>query len=73
MSNDAVDKQDYYLYTRQEWWDVPGDVTHVRIHPSVRAIVGGCRHLSTVILNDGLEKIGEEAFSGLSLVRIVSG
>ncbi len=51
------------------------DVTHVRVYPSVRAIkdyaFNEFTQLTNVILNDGLEEIGEEAFRGCaSLVHI---
>jgi hypothetical protein len=43
------------------------DVTHVRIHSSVKAIknnaFNGREKWRIVILNDGLEEIGEQAFS----------
>ena len=49
-----------------EWDDIPMDVTHVRIHSSVMAIKDHafckCEQLVIVILNDGLEEIGEGAF-----------
>ena len=52
------------------------DVTQVRVHPSVRAIEAWTfskwMQLVTVILNDGLRKIGMQEFSGCtSLKRIV--
>jgi hypothetical protein len=56
--------------------DVPHDVTHVRIHSSVRAIkenlFGGCEQLRIVILNEELEEIGAWAFTYCtSMVEIV--
>jgi hypothetical protein len=73
MSDDAADEQDYFLYTGQRGGT--NDVTHVRVHPSVRAIevlaFCGCERLTTVILNDGLEEIEEWAFAECtSLVHI---
>ena len=66
MSDDDTDERDYFLYTGQEEGEVPRDVTHVRVHPSVRAIKYGafdsCLWLRTAILNDGLEEIGRGAF-----------
>ena len=51
---------------------------YIRVHSVVKAIKNwafdgnGCRQLTTVILNDGLEEIGAGAFRGFpSLVRIV--
>jgi hypothetical protein len=57
----------YFVY--YEWMesrDVPMDVTHVRIHMSVRAIKDyafcGCGQLRIAILNEELEEIGARAF-----------
>ncbi len=51
------------------------DVTHVRIHSSVRMIQGEAfwrrRQLRIVILNDGLEEIGKDAFSFCALREII--
>ncbi len=51
------------------------NVTHVRVHPSIREIkagsFSGCSELATVRLGDGLEIIGEGAFhKWTSLERI---
>jgi hypothetical protein len=59
--------QAYFVYHEgMEEYDVPEDVTHVRIHSSVRAIGDGAfydrRLLRIVILNEELEEIGEWAF-----------
>ena len=67
INNDTTDKQDYFLYTKgQERWDILRDVTHVRVHPSVKAIKDyafwDCRQLVTVILGNSLEEIGEGSF-----------
>jgi hypothetical protein len=75
MSDVAAHKIDYFLYTGQCGGDILRDVTHVRVHPSVRAIknwaFNECRQLSPVILGNGLEEIGERAFyECTSLVRI---
>ena len=63
-------------FTGQERRDIPDDVTHVKVHPSVKKIKAeafrNCRQLTTVILNNGLEEIGKRAFKGCtSLERIV--
>jgi hypothetical protein len=61
----------YYDWMENE--DIPMEVTHIRVHSSVRAIQDGifCKHdeyldnlgqLATVILNDKLEEIGCDAF-----------
>jgi hypothetical protein len=46
----------------------------INIPPSVKAIEKrafcDCSALTTAILNNGLEEIGEEAFCGSALVRI---
>ena len=75
----AIDEglQDYFVY--YEWMeegDIPEDVTHVRIHSSVRAIKNYAfydrRQLRIVILNDELEEIGVWAFSSCeSLEEII--
>jgi hypothetical protein len=67
MSNNAADEQDYYYpHTGQEREDVLDNVTHVRVHPSIRVIkawaFSECWQLLTVILNDGLKEIGVQAF-----------
>jgi hypothetical protein len=53
--------------------DIPFDVTHLRIHSSVRMIHKGAfkgrEHLRIVIYNDRLEEIGEEAFMLCTSVR----
>jgi hypothetical protein len=68
MSDDTAIEQDCFLFSQQERRDIPDDVTHVMVHPSVRAIKGwvfsDCRQLLTVILNDGLEEIEVYAFNG---------
>ncbi len=117
MERLRLDDAAYFIYTGQE--DVPMDVIHVRVHPSVRVIHGKAfsrrkrlmsvefhngvevieenafqwctslceilippsvraieeyafcfSNLTTAILGDGLEEIGELAFYGTSLVRI---
>jgi hypothetical protein len=75
--NDIRDEQEYYIYTGREadlypdcpWLHdgkVPEDVIHVIVHLSVKAIkyyaFWDHRELVTVILNDGLEEIGYQAF-----------
>jgi hypothetical protein len=59
-------RREIYLYTGQDASDIQRDVINVRVHLSVKAIKDRafkyCEQLTTVILNDGLEQIGEEAF-----------
>jgi hypothetical protein len=56
----------YYGWMENE--HVPNDVTHVRIHSSIRAIkkvaFGDCMQLRIVILNEELEEIDEWTFCG---------
>jgi hypothetical protein len=71
----TTEQNNAFVYTRQEGRDIPYDVTHVRVHSSVRAIqayaFANCRKLSTVILNHGLEEIGHGAFANCtSLINI---
>ena len=68
--------QVYFVYYGQEGDLIPGDVTHVIIHSSVRAIKNYAfkdhRLLIVVILNTELEEIGEESFAGCSsLLEII--
>ena len=69
--------QDFFIYYEQmEEGDVPRDVTHVRIHSSVRAIEEEAfnRHeqLRIVILNEELEEIGTRAFAWCSLMEEIA-
>ncbi len=54
----------HYIYTGQS--NVPRDITHVRVIPSVKEIgrhaFSGCRKLINVELCVGLERIGRGAF-----------
>jgi hypothetical protein len=66
--------QDYFVY--YEWMgsrDVPEDVTHVRIHSSVRRIKDKAfwwrTQLRIVILNKELEEIGADAFCFCTLME----
>ena len=81
LSNDAsaiaeAEVADYFIYYGRWGEIIPWDVTHVKIHSSVRAIKDrafrGRGQVVTVFLNDGLEEIGEWAFERCtSLERIV--
>ena len=58
---------DYFIYYGRWGEIIPWDVTHVKIHSSVRAIKDGTMYkriycLAIVNLNDGLEQIGSHAF-----------
>ena len=65
----------YFVYHGRENQAIPHDVTHVKVHSSVRRIWDYTFYhrtsLLVVILNDGLEEIGRCAFREcLSLLRI---
>ena len=68
-----IDLDGYFVYHGREDEVVPRDVIRVRVHPSVRVIKDfafkQCSTLTTVILNDGLEEIGEDAFSSCTSLR----
>ena len=55
-----------FIYTGQGKEDIPRDVTHVKVDPSVKAIrfqaFRGCSRLRTVNLGKALEEIGVGAF-----------
>ncbi len=89
-NDDFGDERQYYVYTGREavvmpdgWFlsddmchDIPANVMHVIVHPSVKVIEEYAfwqrGQLTTVILNDGLEEIGECAFESCnSLQRIL--
>ena len=76
--NDGAVQEEYFLYTGRDDEVVPEDVTHVRIHSSVRKIKNnaffchGLPVLVAVIFNEELEEIGMRAFGNCtSLERIV--
>jgi hypothetical protein len=64
--HNAMYERQFFIYTGQEVGDVPEDVTHIRVHTTVKVIMAwafrGCKGLVCVILNDGLEEIGAGAF-----------
>jgi hypothetical protein len=72
---DDWNEGEYFIYKGEEIDDIPRDVTHVIIHPSVRAIRGSafkcCSNLSIVNFGEGLEEIGEKAFEGCSSIQAV--
>ena len=63
----AVEDGRYYVYYGREGEVIPRNVTHVLIDSHVRAIKAhafqGHGQLAVVILNDGLEEIGQAAFA----------
>jgi hypothetical protein len=72
MSN-AGDQGAYSVYTGQARSDIPWDVIHGRVHPSVRRIKAwafvGCLQLAIVILGKGVEEIRACEFYGCTLLR----
>jgi hypothetical protein len=62
-----------FIYTGQENDDIPVDVIRVIVHPSVSVIRGRAflsrSNLTTVLLSEGLEEIGEEAFAYCTSLR----
>ena len=66
----------WFLYTGQDSSEIPRDVTHARIDPSVKEIddsaFNGCEQLVEVQLSEGLEIIGYAAFAACkSLERFI--
>ena len=61
----ADDGNDVYIYMGGDQ-EVPWDVTHVRIHKSVkiirREVFSGCEDLVSIEMHDGVEIIEEDAF-----------
>jgi len=68
-----MDLEGYFVYHGREDEVVPRDVIRVRVHPSVKVIKEKAfyerEQLTTVILNHGLEEIGEGAFRQCSSLR----
>jgi hypothetical protein len=52
------DKGEDFIYSGEEGSDIPWDVIHVNVHPSVNAIKDGAFELMAVNLGEGLEEIG---------------
>jgi hypothetical protein len=70
-----MDSNETFLYTGQALEDIPRDITHVVVDPSIKEIgveaFAGCSQLRNVELCEGLERIGDWAFeSCLSLTSI---
>ena len=61
---EGIHLQESFVYYGREI--TPNDVTLIKVHMSIKSIKAEAfkdrRQLTTVILNDGLEEIGEEAF-----------
>jgi hypothetical protein len=64
-AEDGDDNDDVFIYMGGDQ-EVPEDVTHVRVHKSVKIITEGafydCRNLVSVEMHDGVEIIEEQAF-----------
>ncbi len=74
-----MDSDKTFLYTGQALEDIPRDITHVIVDPSVKEIgeeaFAGCSQLRNVELCEGLERIGDWAFescTSLTSIRIPS-
>ncbi len=69
---DHADDGDVFVYMGGDQ-EVPWNVTHIRIHKSVKIIRArafiGCRNLVSIEMHDGVEIIIEEAFWGCSSLR----
>jgi len=65
-----------FIYTGQSRDDIPRNITHVRIDPSVKsigpAVFSACTQLMHVELCDGLERIGFMAFFGCTSLASIS-
>ena len=63
----------WFLYAGQPIEEIPRDITHLRIDPSVKKIGDhafmGCEQLVVVELCEGLLQIGERSFSGCKSLR----
>ena len=76
MSGDegAKDNLVWFLYTGQPDSEIPRDITHARIDPSVKEIAArafqGCEQLEVVEVSEGLEKIGRWAFRGCKSLKL---
>lgn len=66
----------YYLYTGSVYENAPANVTHLKIHPSIK-VIASCAFINRtqlihVELNEGLTRIGEVAFEGCSSLERIS-
>ena len=72
MPNNASNFTDDLFFLYILGITVPEDVTHVRVHRSVKSIPAGafedCRQLEEVVLPEGLQEIGENTFYGCRLL-----
>ncbi len=64
-----------FIYTGQSREDIPRNVTHVNVDPTVKEIdwkaFEGCSQLRSVELCEGLESIDIEAFYGCALLASI--
>ena len=72
-----MDSDETFLYTGQALEDIPRNITHVIVDPSVKEIgeeaFAGCSQLRNVEMCEGLERIGDWAFefcTSLTSIRI---
>ncbi len=72
-SFEDIDLEDCFVYHGREGEIVPKDVTGIVVHPSVKVIKKKAFQyrykLTTVILNDRLKEIGEDAFGRCTSLR----
>jgi len=75
--NAGADGRVDFLYTGQDWTEIPRNVTHVRIDPSVKVVKGSafnrCSQLVEVELCEGLQAIGPSAFSDCISLKCIKG
>lgn len=62
--------------TNRLWNGVPKDVVKVRVHPSIVEVehfsFRHCKHLKEVVLNEGIQKIGDQAFIGCTSLESIT-
>jgi hypothetical protein len=76
MTNEDGDEVKVFVYRGQKSWKIPRKIIRVSIHPSVKAIEDRAfvnrKRLTTVILGEGLEEIGANAFESCTSLRKIS-
>ena len=76
QQDDRYDEGDDFLYVDEGWDEIPRDVIHVTVHPSVEAIKREafyqCSQMTTMTLGEKLEESGECAFRECTLLREIS-
>ena len=63
----------WFIYVGQPNSEIPRNVTHVRIDPSVKIIPAdafrNCQQLVELVICEGLEQIGRHAFAGCKSLK----